>query len=453
MTSDGNTSCAGRGDDAGLEGAGDTAQPPPPPGLPDDVRLRVLGLASAALPTLAEDDLPRTLRPFARFTASRRARAAAPALAAALEDDRAFRERVAETLRDDPLAGAVAAGAVPPAADPVHAAALAYLLRPPGWGDLLAGAATAAQDRARRRSDEAAGAQVVRLADQLEAARAQLREDARRSRAELAQAGQQVDALRRQLRGQAQAVRQAQQAAAAAAAEVAGERERSAATQSDLQAQLRRGQQRLAEAEAAAEAVRRTGRDGRTAGDARLWLLLDTVVNAAQGLRRELALTPPAERPADFVEASAGAPIEIPAGGVDDAGQLDRLLALPRVHLVVDGYNVTKTGYGELALEAQRARLVSVVAGLAAQTNAEVTVVFDGAERLPVAPAAPRGVRVLFSAIGETADELICRLVRAEPRGRPVVVVSTDREVADGVRRAGAYPVRSTVLLTRLGRA
>ncbi|HMG64394.1 MAG TPA: RNA-binding protein, partial [Streptosporangiaceae bacterium] len=38
----------------------------------------------------------------------------------------------------------------------------------------------------------------------------------------------------------------------------------------------------------------------------------------------------------------------------------------------------------------------------------------------------------------------------AEPEGRPVVVVSTDREVADGVRKAGARPVPSAMLLKRL---
>jgi predicted RNA-binding protein with PIN domain len=60
---------------------------------------------------------------------------------------------------------------------------------------------------------------------------------------------------------------------------------------------------------------------------------------------------------------------------------------------------------------------------------------------------------VLFSSEGETADELIRRLVRAEPPGRPVVVVSSDREVADGVLQSGARPLPSTLLLRRLDRA
>jgi predicted RNA-binding protein with PIN domain len=79
--------------------------------------------------------------------------------------------------------------------------------------------------------------------------------------------------------------------------------------------------------------------------------------------------------------------------------------------------------------------------------------VFDGAELdAPVAISAPRGVRVLFSRPGQTADELIGQLVRAEPEGRAVVVVSSDREVADAARRADARPASSNLLLRRLRR-
>jgi predicted RNA-binding protein with PIN domain len=192
--------------------------------------------------------------------------------------------------------------------------------------------------------------------------------------------------------------------------------------------------------------------------DARLWLLLETIGQAASGLRRELALEPADRLPADFV---ADAAADRPEGAVaararaldaDDPARLDHLLALPKAHLVVDGYNVTKRGYGDLTLERQRSRLITALGGVAAQTCAEVTVVFDGAERVLGLPPAPRGVRVLFSKKGETADDLIRRLVRAEPAGRPVVVISSDREVADGVRRHGAYPLASDTLLRRLGR-
>ena len=96
----------------------------------------------------------------------------------------------------------------------------------------------------------------------------------------------------------------------------------------------------------------------------RLRLLLDTVLDAAQGLRRELAL-PPRDpvRPADTVDAVEPgriAPKDIAARALSehDPALLDQLLALPQAHLVVDGYNVTKTGYPQMPLEKQRLRLL-----------------------------------------------------------------------------------------------
>jgi predicted RNA-binding protein with PIN domain len=121
------------------------------------------------------------------------------------------------------------------------------------------------------------------------------------------------------------------------------------------------------------------------------------------------------------------------------------------VHVIVDGYNVSKTGYPELPLADQRTRLVGQLAALAARTGVEITVVFDGAG---VVTAPPRGsrVRVLFSDVGVLADDVIRDLVAAEPEGRPVLVATSDRAVVESVRRGGAYSVPSAVLLGRLAR-
>ena len=153
----------------------------------------------------------------------------------------------------------------------------------------------------------------------------------------------------------------------------------------------------------------------------RLRLLLDTVLDAAGGLRRELALPPGGDlRPADTV--AAVEPSLAPVGGLrptDDPALLDELLALPQVHLVVDGYNVTKTAWPSAPLHSQRQRLVTGLGALVAQRRIEVTVVFDGAELSgPVRLTSPRGVRVRFSPPGVIADEVIRQLVRAEPAGR-----------------------------------
>jgi predicted RNA-binding protein with PIN domain len=428
--------------------------------LPEQVRQRVVALVAEALPHLGFDEVPTPLRPFARFTPARRAKLGASAITAQLASDLLFRQRVAGRVVEakGALGAAVAEGAPPPAADPVDVAAIAYLSRPTGWAELVEGATSTLGGAAEQAELRARAREVERLTEQLERARASARADLDKLRVEAASARAEADELRVRVRELTKALRASEQDAKRAQDALATERGRAAASSSTQDAELRRLRSRLTDVEAELDAARSATREGRAVDEARLWLLLETISQAAQGLRRELALNPADQLPADLVAASAAAtggehhPANRQSWAAEDPARLDQLLALPKVHLVVDGYNVTKTGFGEASLEQQRTRLVSRLGGVAAQTGAEITVVFDGADRLPVAPAAPRGVRVLFSRRGQTADELIRRLVRAEPPGRPVVVISSDKEVADGVRRAGAYPVASMVLVQRLGR-
>ena len=189
--------------------------------------------------------------------------------------------------------------------------------------------------------------------------------------------------------------------------------------------------------------LRRAERAERGSGTLRARLLLDTLLDTAQGLRRELALPPSEGLPADQVEAHvAEQGVRTSSGhgslATDDPTMLDALLALPRAHMIVDGYNVTKTTWPELSLEKQRDRLLGGLAPLVARSGAEVTVVFDAADKKerPLVNR-PRGVRVLFSPHGVIADDVIRELVEAEPQGRPVVVVSSDQEVVRDVTRVG----------------
>lgn len=432
------------------------------PALPDTVRARVVALAVELFPSLGGDALPASLRRFAQFAPSRRARLAGPTLVAQLATDPVFRERLAEKAVDaaGPLGAAVAAGAPPGAADPVEVAALAYLARPLGWPSLVAAAGATAAAVAESEQLRAASRQLERLTVQLDRVRANAKADTDKLRSDLVTVRAEADELRGRVRELSRALRDAEQDIRRLTDAVSTERGRAAASASTSDAELRRVRGRLADAEQELEAARSASRAGRSTDEARLWLLLETISNATKGLRRELAVAPPDTLPGDTVAAAVGS--AGPSGRARQSGQLwaaedparlDRLLSLPRVHLVIDGYNVTKTGFPGVDLEQQRTRLLAGLAGLAAQTNAEITVVFDGAGRLPAAPGVPRGVRVIFSPPGETADEVIRRLVRAEPEGRPVVVISSDKEVADGIRHAGAYAVPSAVLVRRLDRA
>ncbi|MFE2356397.1 NYN domain-containing protein [Streptomyces parvulus] len=426
--------------------------------LPDGVRRRVVQIVSDGFGGLTLGELPAQLRQYARFAPNRRAKFAGNAMAAAVESDPLFRQRIGEKLRDaqPELAGALDTGAPPPAADPLDVAAAAYVLRPHGWVKLVAAAGEEAQRADAERADEESRAELERLQEELVRAREHTRTETERLRAELDSAKKEAESLHRKLRSALSDVKRGEAALRKVQAEMDAVRTESQTQVSAAESETRRLKTRLGEAEAALEATRKAAREGRSVEDMRVRLLLDTLLDAAQGLRRELALPPVSVRPAetvDAVEPGRMTPKDIAARALseNDPAILDQLLALPQAHLVVDGYNVTKTGYPQMPLEKQRLRLLGQLSQLAAQTGAEMTCVFDGAElAAPVLLAPPRGVRVLFSKPGVTADELIRQLVRAEPPGRPVIVVSTDREVADGVARAGARPVASVVLLKRL---
>jgi predicted RNA-binding protein with PIN domain len=445
-------------------GEENTTQPlpiEPEPALPEAVRQRVVALAATAITRMPVEELPVALRRVAKFAPSRRARLGAALIAAHLTSDPLFRERAGNRAAEaaGELGSAVREGTIPAAADPVDVAALAYLTRPDGWADLvLETAETLKVDQ------ECAAAAERLVAAEHRAARAEheravARVEADKLRDELVRLRAEASALRDEVRTLSKNVRDAQARERKAAEMLATEKGRAHRASADAEAELRRLRAKLVDAELTASGARSVAKEARAVDDARLWLLLETIGQAAVGLRRELALEPAKKLPADFVaDTSAERPGAACRTGAraleaDDPARLDQLLALPKVHMIVDGYNVTKRGFGEVALEQQRTRLVSGLGGLAAQNGVEVTVVFDGAEKMVALPSPPRGVRVLFSPKGETADELIRRLVRAEPAGRPVVVISSDREVADGVRRHGAYPLSSDTLLRRLSRA
>jgi predicted RNA-binding protein with PIN domain len=428
--------------------------------LPGPVRTRVLALAADALGRLPADQVPPALRRVASFAPARRARLAGNRIAAVLEADEPFRLRLADQLAETggDVASAVASGAVPSAADPVELAAAAYLLRPEGWPALVA----AAEESARGSRESAEAAQADEVATRLRRQVAELQEDTqrlrRRHREQADGLRAENDDLRRRVRDLRHRVREAEGTVASAResaeAEVRAAEQRVAAAEADV----RRLRARVAEVEAELATARRAERAERVDGAVRARLLLDAVVQAAQGLQRELGLPAVERLPADTVAARVAEEGVRPSAGrgslpTDDPGLVEELLRLPRAHLIVDGYNVTKTAWPELPLERQRDRLVTRAAALMARTGAETTIVFDAAatRHRPVVPA-PRGLRVLFSPYGVIADDVIRDLVAAEPPGRNVVVVSSDQAVARDVVAAGFRVVAAEALAQLLSR-
>jgi predicted RNA-binding protein with PIN domain len=419
---------------------------------PEAVRAKVAELTAVAVGRLPVTELPPPVRVVARFAPAKRAKAGAGPMLAAVGSAEGFADRIV-TWWTEERAGDWA----PEHADALHAAAVAVLEGRDEGSTLVRGVGERADaGRARAERDAAVAraekleTDVRRLAAERDEARAAIEHAAEESREE-------VTKLRTRLREQGVRVRRAEdEATTLRAALEAGE----GGVRRELEEALRE-RDRHRDATAAADArtrkaldeldtLRRSSLEARRADDARLALLVDTVAGAASGLRRELGLRvgDTGARPAELVGTATAAPM----ARVTDPAALDRLLGLPEVHLLVDGYNVTKTGWPDLSLAHQRERLVASMAPLTARTGAETTLVFDGAGIVGVPTTSVRGVRVLFSEPGVLADDLIRSLVTAEPEGRPLVVVTSDRAVVDSVRRQGAHPVPSSVLLTRLSR-
>ena len=424
--------------------------------LPEEVRARVVVLTADVLPSVPR--VPPALRKVAEFAPARRARLGGTPISAALASDEEFRERVGVQLAagvPGPLADLDAAEAELEA-DPVELAALAWLIRPDGGDTVLA---TATRLLAERPTATAAGsAEVHRWREKAQAADDALREARTRHRADLADLKADNATLRRKLGEARSALKDAVAAAedAGRSAEEAHRHAEAAATAQDRELrQLRAQVERL---EADAQAGRRTARADRDDATIRARLLLETVIDAASGLRRELGLPAVAGNPADRVEAGLEPEGSRPTSAAGSLGPsspalLEQLLAMPRARLIVDGYNVSKTSWPSSSLEAQRIRLLNGIAPLVARTGAETTVVFDaaGSTSRPVVNA-PRGVKVLFSPEGVIADDVIRDLVEAEPAGRVVVVVTSDQEVARDVARGGARVVGSDALVALLAR-
>ncbi|HEX8560647.1 MAG TPA: NYN domain-containing protein [Pyrinomonadaceae bacterium] len=119
---------------------------------------------------------------------------------------------------------------------------------------------------------------------------------------------------------------------------------------------------------------------------------------------------------------------------------------------LVDGNNVMgqRVGWHRDKPGARR-RLLGELARFAREAGVTVEAVFDGApdEAFPDGSYF-MGVRVFYAARGADADARIKELVEASRERRTLKVVTSDRALADYVRRCGAQVVRSGDLRRRL---
>ena len=134
----------------------------------------------------------------------------------------------------------------------------------------------------------------------------------------------------------------------AAREEAEAARSRAEETAARLERELRQLRAQVAKLEEQAGEQRRQTRSDRDEVTVRARLLLETINDAAVGLRRELGLPNVSGNPGDRVEAPLAdegtrEPTSTGSMAPGSPALLEQYLALPRSRLIIDGYNVTKS--------------------------------------------------------------------------------------------------------------
>lgn len=384
--------------------------------------------------------------------------------------------------RDDDLRSQVAALV---SEDEVAPAAREWLERTEGWRERY----ESLVDERRAAEREAEISQSAKKAGRrlaaAEAARDRVQAELNEARAGLEESADELAAERARRRASEEEVEEA-------AAEVADLEAKLARAMEDLEAARNLADRRLADQrELEAEIARLTAERAEMAqmaqtveaasvadeagqppptGEARNWpergLIAGSIREATAGAQRlaaaleELArlVAPPpvadAPEPVAAVPTRRRRPLPVPPGlFADSEAAVAHFFAVPHVLVMVDGYNVAMLGWPECDLETRRDRLIGGLETLAARTGAAFDVVFDGAD-VGVVTTVGRsmGVKVRFTSEDVEADDVIIADAATVPVDRPLVVVSNDHRVRDGVVAVGATVVSSDRLLSALGR-
>ncbi|MBU0516440.1 MAG: NYN domain-containing protein [Proteobacteria bacterium] len=116
--------------------------------------------------------------------------------------------------------------------------------------------------------------------------------------------------------------------------------------------------------------------------------------------------------------------------------------------LIIDGYNLIRRSPSlgpafDADPETARRELIGLLALYRKKRGHTVTVVFDAAASVHLGAESSQeaGVRLVYTAQGQTADEAIVR--RTARLGTGAVVVTSDRELARSCERAGAEVMSS----------
>jgi predicted RNA-binding protein with PIN domain len=125
------------------------------------------------------------------------------------------------------------------------------------------------------------------------------------------------------------------------------------------------------------------------------------------------------------------------------------------MHLIIDGYNLLHVGrsgnpLSAAELQRERERLIDRLSTYRRNRLCDMTVVFDGWQSGWATEKRERqkGIDLIFSKLGEKADEVIKRMVKEKGAGG--IVVTSDREIARFAEKISVPVVPSEQFLERM---
>ena len=128
------------------------------------------------------------------------------------------------------------------------------------------------------------------------------------------------------------------------------------------------------------------------------------------------------------------------------------------MHIIIDGYNLIRQSdtlrqAERTSLEEGRKALIRRLVSYRRSRGHRISVVFDGWQNGPLSEERDReqGMDILYSCRGERADELIKRMISAA--GEEIVVVTSDRGIADFAERRGYTAIPSPTFERRMEEA
>jgi len=128
------------------------------------------------------------------------------------------------------------------------------------------------------------------------------------------------------------------------------------------------------------------------------------------------------------------------------------------MHLIIDGYNLLHVGrslvlLNPMELQRERDRLIDQLSAYGKIRRWEITVVFDGWQGgwSTEKREKKKGIELIFSRLGEKADEVIKRLV--ERRGSGTMVITSDRDVSRFAERMAVTVIPSEEFKEKMERA